>query len=275
MTFRSDRDALLHRADSLEAQLAEANERLKLAREKLAAQEEKDEEDERRLAELAAQVDVLRGRLGLPPGRVITKPKQESSTAKFVALGSLVVLALMLAGGVAVFAITSPGPGEPQPPPSPVMPWVLGGAFALFGLPLVGLALSTFAKDRRIARWPRAPGTVVSSRIASSTGTTRDKQGYSQEYTSYTPEVTYRYVIDGTEYEGSAVARGELSTTTRSAVEACVDRYAPGNAIEVLYDPTDPTTAYLEVRRSIGALILLGFGGLLMGIGVLIIALVA
>jgi hypothetical protein len=275
MTYRNDRDALVQRADNLEEQLAEANERLKAARESLAAEKEKDEEDERRLAELAGQVDALRGRLGLPPGRVISEPKKESSMATIVALGSLVVFALLLAGGVLVFAITSPGAGEPQPPPSPVMPWAIGGAFALFGLPLVGLALITFAKDRRIAKWPRAPGTIISSRIASSSHTSRDKDGYSRQYTSYSPEVSYSYAVGGTEYEGSAFARVNVSTTTRAVVAACVDRYPPGQAIRVLYDPTDPTTAYLEVRRSMGAAILLGFGGLLMAIGVLIVGLVS
>lgn len=273
MTYRDDRDALVQRADNLEEQLAEANERLKAARQSLATQEKKDEEDERRLAELSAQVDALRGRLGLP-ARVITTPKKESSTATIVALGSLVVLALFMAGGVLVYAITSPRPGEPQPPPSPVMPWLIGGAFVLFGLPLVGLALSTFAKDRRIAKWPRAPGTILVTRISSSTRTSRDKDGYDRQYTSFTPEVSYSYAVEGTEYEGSVVARGGVSTSNRAAADACIERYPSGKAIDVLYDPTDPTTAYLEVRRSIGGVILLGFGGVLMAIGVLIIGLV-
>lgn len=39
------------------------------------------------------------------------KPKKESSTATTVALGSLVVLRLFMAGGVLVYAITSPGAG--------------------------------------------------------------------------------------------------------------------------------------------------------------------
>jgi hypothetical protein len=274
MTYRDDREALVQRADNLEEQLAEANERLKAARQSLAVQEKKDAEDERRLAELAAQVDALRGRLGLP-ARVITEPKKESSTAAVVALGSMVVLGLFMAGGVLVYAITSPGAGEPQPPPSPVMPWVIGGAFVLFGLPLVGLALSTFAKDRRIAKWPRTQGTILVSRISSSTNTARDKDGYDRQYTSHTPEVSYSYAVEGTEYEGSVIARGGVSTSNRKVAVASIDRYPPGKAVDVLYDPTDPTTAYLEVRRSIGGVILLGCGGLLMGIGVLIIGLVA
>lgn len=273
MTYRDDREALVQRADSLERELAEAMQRLKATRDSLAAQAEKDEQDERRLAELEAQVDALRGRLGLPPARVISKPKKESSTAMTVVLGGLVVFALMLAGGVLVYAITSPGAGEEPAPPSPVMILLVGGAFAVFGLPLVWLALSTFAKDRGIAKWPRAEGKIISSRIASSIRTSRDKDGYSQQYTTYTPEVAYSYAVDGTEYEGSAVARVDVSTSTRAVIAACVDRYAPGKAIMVFYDPADPTTAYLEVRRSVGAAILLGLGGTLTAIGVLLIGL--
>lgn len=274
MTYRNDRDALVQRAENLEEQLAEANEQLKAAEASLAAQEKKDEEDERRLAELSAQVDTLRGRLGLPPARVVTKPKKESSMGATVALGSLVVLALFLAGGVVMHVLTLPGPGEPEPPPSPAMPWILGGAFALFGLPLVGLALSTFAKDRRIARWPTSPGKILSMRVASSTTTSRDKDGHARSYTSFRPEVTYTYSVAGIEYEGCAIARGGVATSNRAAAAAYEERYAPGKDVDVLYDPADPTTAYLEVKLSIGAAILLGFGGLLMSIGLLIIGLV-
>lgn len=273
MEYRDDRDALRQRAENLEAQLAEANEQLKEARERYAAQAQKDEEEERRVAELEAQADELRRRLGLPPGRVISKPKEESSTAMIVVLGGLVVFALLVAGGVLVFVITSPGAGEAPSPPSPVMPLVIGGVFAVFGLPLVWLALHTFRKDRDIAKWPRAPGKILSSRVASSSYTAKDRDGYSRQYTSYSPEVSFTYVVDGTEYEGSAVARSVDSTSNRASVEACVDRYARGKEIMVFYDPSDPTTSYLEVRRSIGAMILLGFGALLTAIGVLIMRL--
>lgn len=272
-TYRDDRAALVQRADNLERELAEAMQRLEAARDSLAAHAEKDEQDERRLAELEAQVGELRRRLGLPPARVITKPKEESSTAATVVLGGLVVFALMLAGGVLVYFITSPGAGEEPAPPSPVMLLVVGGAFAVFGLPLVWLSLSTFAKDRGIAKWPRAEGKILSSRITSSTSTSRDKDGYSRQYTTYTPEVAYFYSVDGTEYEGSTVARVDVSTSNRAAIAAWVDRYPPGQAVSVFYDPQDPTTAYLEVRRSIGAAILLGLGAVLTAIGVLLIGL--
>ncbi len=83
----------------------------------------------------------------------------------------------------------------------------------------------------------------------------------------------YSYSVDGTEYEGSAIARGNVSSSTPSGVTACIDRYPLGKTISVLYDPKDPSTAYLEVRRSTGAVILLGLGGLLTAIGALLVGL--
>jgi hypothetical protein len=266
LEYRDDRAALRDRADSLEDELAEANERLKAARESLAASAEKDQRDEQHLAELEEQLNELRRRLGLPPERVISKPKKESSAAGVVVLLGLSVFALMLAVGVVVFGVLSPGGGEP---PAALL-LVVAGAFALFGLPLMGLALSTFAKDRAIARWPRSQGKILSSRIETSTSTERDDRGYNRRVTRHSPVVSYSYVVDGTEYEGNAVARSVAMTTNRTAVQACIDRYAAGKEVMVLYDPKDPTTAYLEVRRSWGAFILLGFGGLLAAIGVVL-----
>lgn len=70
MQYRDDRDALRHKAEVLEGELEQANRRLGEARTKLAAQAEKDVDDERQVAELEKEVANLRDKLGLPPGSV-------------------------------------------------------------------------------------------------------------------------------------------------------------------------------------------------------------
>jgi hypothetical protein len=73
-------------------------------------------------------------------------------------------------------------------------------------------------------------------------------------------------------------ARTELRTSDAAAVKQIIDRYPDGSAVQVFYDPKDPTIAYLETRRSGGAVFLLLFGGLfaVMGLGALVlVALVA
>jgi hypothetical protein len=52
-----------------------------------------------------------------------------------------------------------------------------------------------------------------------------------------------------------------------------VDKYPANCQVMVLYDPTDPTKAHLEVKRSTGAVILLAFGCLWLAIGTLLVGL--
>ena len=59
----------------------------------------------------------------------------------------------------------------------------------------------------------------------------------------------------------------------QDGVQRYVDAYPAQKAVEVLYDPSDPAVAYLEVHRSIGAIILLAFGGLWLSLAALLVAL--
>ena len=152
--------------------------------------------------------------------------------------------------------------------------WILGAVFSAVGVPMVWIGLHFMGRDRAIGRWPCAPGVMISSIIETSRSSpSRDKHGYSYNYEVYTPVVRYTYRVAGQVLEGDRVAREVESTTSRAPVQACIDRYAPGKEVVVLYDPSDPKTAYLEVRRSLGAVILLAFGGFWIALGTLLVAL--
>ena len=260
MTFRNELEALSQRAAALEADLADANEQLADARQKLVSEAERDEERERRLADLEGQVNDLRKKLGLQPLQ-LSREKKETPTWVLLLL---IFVPVLLAIGVALMGLMTPE-GEDLPRAFPLL---VGGVFALFGLPMIGLALSAFGKDRDIARWPKAKGRVESSGVESYTCTEKDRYGYYRPHTAFTPRVSYTYTVDGNELLGSAVARVEESTTNEATVEATVERYPAGAEVMVFYDPDDPSTAYLEVRRSVGAIILLCFGLGLTAIGV-------
>ncbi|HMR74938.1 MAG TPA: hypothetical protein PKD61_07500, partial [Polyangiaceae bacterium] len=75
MEYRDDREAARRRAESLEDQLAEANQRLTETSARLVAQAKQDEEEERRLAEVEDEVRELRRRLGLPQERRLASKK--------------------------------------------------------------------------------------------------------------------------------------------------------------------------------------------------------
>ena len=152
--------------------------------------------------------------------------------------------------------------------------WILGAVFSAVGIPMVWIGLHFLGRDRAIARWPCAPGVMISSIIETSRSSpSRDKQGFSYDYEVYTPVVRYTYSVAGQVLEGDRVAREVVATTSRAPVQACVEKYSPGKEVAVLYNPSDPKTAYLETRRSLGAVIVLAFGGFWIALGVLLVAL--
>lgn len=137
--------------------------------------------------------------------------------------------------------------------------WIIAGAFSVAAAPFIAIAQRIFARDRVIARWPRAPGVITAATVEARSARRRDEDGYDHEYTAYQPIVRYTYTVDGREFVGDRIGRVAFTTDLSSARECC-NRYPPQRHVEVLYDPNDPATAYLEIKRSIGAVILFVWG---------------
>lgn len=148
--------------------------------------------------------------------------------------------------------------------------WMLGAVFALVGVPMISLAMRTFALDLTIATWPRTQGVVQSSHVESWEQRYRDQDGYDQTRTAARPRVTYTYTVDGRALEGTCIHRNDDTSIDKSAAQRDIDKYPAQRQVSVLYDPSDPRTAYLEVRRSIGGVILFAFGGLWIALGLLL-----
>ncbi len=151
--------------------------------------------------------------------------------------------------------------------------WIIGGVFALVGVPMVWLALRTFALDRVIATWPRAPGVVTSARLDSWTQSSKDRDGYDRTDRVYRPIVHYTYKVNGQMLEGNRIHRNDGTATDRGAAQRAIDKYAPQQEVKVLYDPQNPQIAYLETRRSIGGVILCAFGVFWVALGALLVGL--
>jgi hypothetical protein len=137
--------------------------------------------------------------------------------------------------------------------------WILAAVFGTIGVPFVLIARSVFARDRVISGWPRAPGEITGTRVEQSTRTRREDDGRDITYTVYEPFVRYTYEVAGRKLEGHNIERVAY-TTDKGGAQAVLDRYPPGRRVEVLYDPQDPSTAYLESKRSTGAVILFVMG---------------
>jgi hypothetical protein len=155
---------------------------------------------------------------------------------------------------------------------SSVALWILAAVFGTIAVPFVLIARRVFALDRVIATWPRAPGEVTSSHVDVSTRTRRDEEGYDHRYQAYEPIVRYTYTVAGRTYPGTNIGRVAY-TTDKSSAQAILDRYPPGRRVEVIHDPSDPATAYLETKRSTGAVILFVFGCFFFALSALMILL--
>lgn len=85
----------------------------------------------------------------------------------------------------------------------------------------------------RMEQWPTAVGTITSSTLINIQTSTIDR--------SFVPKVTYRYTVDGVEYESSRIA-----IVTPQGDVHIGDRFRMGSQVQVYYDPAHPGTAYLQ-----------------------------
>lgn len=111
----------------------------------------------------------------------------------------------------------------------------------IFGLVAVGYVASVFDLRRRAAAvpcWPRAQGTIVTSRVR----VYRDRS-----LTWYQLEISYRYVVAGRPRRATCIRLGYDSRELVAAnAQAILERYPAGTAVTVYYNPRRPWEAALE-----------------------------
>jgi hypothetical protein len=108
------------------------------------------------------------------------------------------------------------------------------------GLLLVGGRYASLA--RRMRTWKSVPGRVT-ARAVGRMQATSGREGVWGEGGGHTPQVTYRYVVDGVEHESNklaAAARGY-----KEAVAARKLAEIPDDVV-VWYDPNKPSEAFLQ-----------------------------
>jgi Protein of unknown function (DUF3592) len=115
--------------------------------------------------------------------------------------------------------------------------------------------LAFFFAGRRISReaagWPVTPGTVV----ISSTETLRQiNQGRAS--ISYAPVVEFSYQVHGRDYRSRQITLGANLAGTQSFAEQTAARYPQGSAVDVHYDPANPSNAVLRTTSSASWLLL-------------------
>jgi hypothetical protein len=138
---------------------------------------------------------------------------------------------------------------------------IFGGIGLIFACVGVGMLWQYW----RAARWPTAPGVILTSRV--------DSQRGSKGGTTYACLVTYRFQANGREYTGDKL---EPMTVYSSGSAAREDNaaYAAGMECTVHYDPDDPAgNSCLRPRAGVFQWIFFGIGSLFALVG--FIALVA
>jgi hypothetical protein len=130
--------------------------------------------------------------------------------------------------------------------------WVLI-VMALFGF---GLIVYGLIHQYGLRNLPQTPGTMVSCAplLTHSNTTPADPGGSSTSSTMWTVDARYTFTANGKSYEGRRMSNVQPRNLVRKAnpdgpvpdniLELC-RRYAPGTAVSVYYDPSDPRYSFI------------------------------
>ena len=135
----------------------------------------------------------------------------------------------------------------------------------LLGLAFVYVGNSYRALAHRMRTYRSVPGRVVAREVVVvPSGNTRT--GRYGDGGGYTPQVTYRYVVDGAELTSNKLA-ASIAGSKRAVAERKLEEIP--DAVVVWYDPKNPSEAYLTKHGPA-----LGYAILVLGVGVVLGALV-
>lgn len=127
----------------------------------------------------------------------------------------------------------------------PDLQWTPSLAAAV-ALAVGALAMASAAvKLQSIHRhWQTTSGTIVSSDAVKLAAQAKllSPSKYFQSRT------VYDYVVDGVRYQSNRISFGDLAfSNSRHFAEEQADRFAPGNRVDVHYDPAAPSSAALQI----------------------------
>ena len=119
------------------------------------------------------------------------------------------------------------------------------------GLFYMGIALNSIVTLLKAVQkagasqgWPTASGSIISSVIESHRQATSNKGTYR---TIYEPKISYRYQANGQPYQSSRVNFDVTGGyNSREEAEDIAQKYTPGGAVTIFYNPEQPAEAVLE-----------------------------
>lgn len=148
---------------------------------------------------------------------------------------------------------------------------LFSGILTIGGVALVLFGIS-FLKDANASKnWPVAPGQVQATRPQRDTS--------SRKYNAtYHYAVTYRYEVSGKSYTNDRYSLGDGPTASKrfqnqgEAIAAARQDYPVGQAIDIYYNPAEPSSSVIKPGVGFGTLVPLVMGCIFLpsGIGLLI-----
>jgi hypothetical protein len=115
-------------------------------------------------------------------------------------------------------------------------------AFGIVGFILYMLVSHLIAVVDAHSRFQSTQGIVVTSTVHVDRSPRRRAP---RAHYVYRPDITFRYSVDSKEYVSSRYGLSVFSSSDRYVAEAAVDRFPPGQGVEVYFDPDHPEEGVL------------------------------
>jgi hypothetical protein len=147
---------------------------------------------------------------------------------------------------------------------------VMAGMIGFAGMFLV-VGIRDFLSQRRLISQARPVSVhIVQSQVVKHVSADTDSRLLrSNSTTSYRPEVRFRYVVDGREYESEMLRPSIIGSSYASEEGAAqeIASYPAGRTVTGFYSPTDPGGAFLKLEAGAGATVFLILGTILPAVG--------
>jgi hypothetical protein len=122
---------------------------------------------------------------------------------------------------------------------------IAGGVALLAALAALGFAVQQHRARETAAVWPATRGMVTEAALTDSRHQRFEDASDLQLRPSeppFTLSVRYRYTVQGREYTSDRLGVGS-SAPARDSAQRLLDNYGKGNAVDVHYNPADPSDA--------------------------------
>lgn len=89
-------------------------------------------------------------------------------------------------------------------------------------------------------------GVILSAAVGAGQSRYRASSGGYHYRTSYHPDITYQYTVNGQQYINNRFAQRPTLINRESIIQRVLEKYPVGQKVTVYYNPANPQDAYLQ-----------------------------